>query len=95
MKKMIGTVVILLCTTLVFAAGEATKNQSGEQIVNEACGNCHSMDRICYNLDRERDYWIATVHRMIANGAPISTDQVEPVADFLVSVDAGSAPFCR
>jgi mono/diheme cytochrome c family protein len=80
---------IALMAALPAAADESAvtlKDGAGKQTVEANCLACHSLDYIPMNsvfLDRKG--WEATVTKMIkAMGAPIRSDDVPVIVDYLV-----------
>jgi len=51
------------------------------------CIACHSVERICRNVDRDGEFWTKTVKRMIANGAHIGPSQVPGLVALLANPD--------
>jgi hypothetical protein len=51
------------------------------------CLACHSVERICRNVDRDGEFWTKTVKRMIANGAHVGPDQVPELVALLANPD--------
>jgi len=59
----------------------------GEQLVNERCTVCHSIDRVDRKIasGADRATWEQTVDRMISNGAQLNADERTAVIDYLVA----------
>lgn len=58
------------------------KGSPGEQIVNRACGLCHSLDLIPSHYD-SRDAYEALVTRQIGYGAPVQENEIPVLVDYL------------
>ncbi|MBE0477447.1 MAG: hypothetical protein IBX62_10150 [Coriobacteriia bacterium] len=54
----------------------------GEELVNERCTPCHSLDRV-YAEDKDREGWTSTVDRMISLGAELDARERQVVIDYL------------
>ena len=54
----------------------------GEALMNEKCGGCHSLDQVL-NADYDAVGWAATIDRMIAKGADVSTEEAAAIAEYL------------
>ncbi|MFW6323752.1 MAG: hypothetical protein ACOC0U_01695 [Desulfovibrionales bacterium] len=91
MKKILFVVCLVCVLSLPVIAAE---NQ-GEKIVGDVCNTCHTYTRICANLGEDKDFWHATVSRMMTNGAPIEAEDIEPTAEYLAGLEPGSEPVCR
>ena len=51
------------------------------------CATCHTTERICLDLDKDGNFWNATVQRMIDKGAHIGPDQVPDLVALLSAPD--------
>jgi len=62
------------------------KEASGQQVVEDNCGSCHSLDYLRTNspfLDRKG--WQSEVTKMTnAFGAPVTPEDVKTIVDYLV-----------
>ena len=54
----------------------------GATLVQGGCGLCHGIDRVVATA-RPGQQWDAIVHRMVAIGAPLTTDQTSTVVSYL------------
>ena len=83
------TIAILAAVLALPAVADETqiklKQAPGVDKVESNCAACHSLDYIQMNsrfLDKAG--WTASINKMInAFGAPISKEDVEPIADYL------------
>jgi mono/diheme cytochrome c family protein len=57
---------------------------AGADLVANACGICHGMDRVVA-VARPGRQWQAIVHRMVAMGAPIDADQARQFISYLAA----------
>jgi cytochrome c5 len=80
---------LLLCaavasaTTAVFA-GQTTRPDKGEQILNGSCTTCHDLGPIQVQaLDRAG--WTGNVESMIQRGADVAKDDLPILIDYLVA----------
>jgi nitrate reductase beta subunit len=61
----------------------------------DKCVGCHPASRTCEVLDKQGDYWRATVDRMVKQwGALLSPDQAGDMAQWLANQKSGSEPVC-
>lgn len=100
MKLCIGIALSALAVIWLFASGpvkaqDGKGQRSGEEIVTMVCGDCHSLTRICYNLDKGEGFWSSTTRRMISNGAPLVPGEVDAVVGYLSGLEQGSPLVCR
>jgi len=56
--------------------------EKGPALLAELCTKCHGLDEIVH-LRQSREGWEETVYSMVARGAPIFTDEVVPIIDYL------------
>lgn len=76
-----GVSVQLPAGTGLFPAG------AGADMANAQCLMCHSADMVLYQPARTKDEWKATINKMrTAYGAPISADQIDPLAAYLAGL---------
>lgn len=100
MKFFWGIVLAALGAGCLLAAAPAVAQEekakrSGQEIVTTVCSDCHSPVRICYNLDKGKGFWEATTRRMVSNGAPMTSGEVDVVAGYLSGLEQGSPLVCR
>ncbi|MEZ7196369.1 hypothetical protein [Pseudodesulfovibrio karagichevae] len=74
---------LLLCCLLLAVPARAA--DPAPQI--KPCVACHSVERICRNVDKGDAFWTKTVKRMIANGAHVGPDQVPGLVALLANPD--------
>jgi hypothetical protein len=74
----------LLLSCLLLAA-PARAADPAPQI--KPCLACHSVERICRNVDKGGEFWTKTVKRMIAKGAHVGPDQVPGLVALLANPD--------
>lgn len=72
----------IIAVPIIQKQGVPAEDQ-GRQIVNNACGLCHSPDLIGNSHFGTVDEYVAMVNRMVGMGAPLSPSQVATVADYL------------
>jgi cytochrome c5 len=75
-------------------AGPTGAALSGEDLVNERCTTCHSLDRVNQAMaaGTSRAQWEQLVDQMIAFGAQLSPDERTAVIDYLSGSGATPAP---
>ena len=75
--------VTLPASTELFPAGE------GAAIANSQCVICHSADMVLTQPRRTQQQWVETINKMrTVYGAPVSSDQVDPLAAYFARVVA-------
>jgi hypothetical protein len=70
--------------------GPAGPDAATVNLVTNACGGCHSLDRV-KNKMADKDGWTTTVTRMKDKGAGLTDEQVPVVVEFLTRA-AGTIP---
>jgi cytochrome c2 len=79
---------ILLIGTLLVSCGTsaATSNPSldGQTLMMQTCGLCHSLDRVT-SAHKSMDQWTITVNRMVARGAPLTTQEQQTLIAYLAA----------
>ena len=93
MKKLVifavGSYSLLMVVSLVFAQVSAGK------LTAERCSACHDTARICDRLgSREPEVWQQTVERMRSNGAKLTDNDAQTVAEYLSTAKPGAKPLC-
>jgi hypothetical protein len=69
-----------------FPAGE------GVDIANSQCLICHSAGMVLHQPPLTHDQWLAEINKMrISYGAPIPTEQVEALANYLDSISGAKS----
>lgn len=64
--------------------------------VQTACSTCHSLQRVCKNLEnKSRDEWAATVNRMLDKEQVLQGPDVTDAINFLSSSKAGTPEICQ
>ena len=51
-------------------------------VLQEACSSCHGLNRL--ETSKNRSDWKDTVERMVANGADVKPEEMNPLVGFLV-----------
>ncbi len=63
----------------------ALPNGPGKAAVQRACGGtCHTLDTVT-SLRRDRQAWAVMVDNMVARGAVVKDDDVQPIVDYLAT----------
>ena len=60
----------------------ANPSNNGQQLVEERCSTCHSLERV-KSAKKSADDWGSTVERMVAKGAVLAESDQQPVIQFL------------
>jgi cytochrome c5 len=87
MKTLLAALAVVACTCPALAQEDdvTLKAGPGKDVVENACGACHSLSYIPMNspfLDQAK--WDATVKKMInAFGAVVEPDEVKTIVDYL------------
>ncbi len=90
MIVVVGLYTCLLLASLVFADAGAAK------LAAARCSACHSTDRICAQLGvRPAEVWRQTVQRMVSNGASLTENEAQTVAEYLATAKPGAKPLCQ
>lgn len=89
LRSVLAFLVLLALLTLPALAAD----MAGD--LKTACAGCHSLDMLCDNLGKDKDFWRETLVRMADLGSPLPGGGVAPVADYLVGLSKATAPFCR
>ncbi|WP_207259783.1 DUF4079 family protein [Desulfovibrio sp. Huiquan2017] len=58
------------------------------------CLSCHTVERICRNIDQGGEFWTSTVRRMIDKGAHVGPDQVPGLVRLLSGPNRAAALGC-
>ena len=66
------------------ASRNAPQPEKGEQILNESCVGCHDVRPIQVQA-LDPDGWTKMVNTMIEKGAPVTTDDIRIVVEYLVT----------
>jgi virginiamycin B lyase len=62
----------------------------GKELVQKACEMCHD-SRELYRVNFDRQDWDAAVHTMVGGGAPLNTEEIKVVVDYLANNFKGVA----
>ena len=90
MIVVVGLYTCLLLASLVLADAGAAK------LAAARCSACHSTDRICAQLGvRSAEVWRQTVQRMVSNGASLTENEAQTVAEYLATAKPGAKPLCQ
>jgi competence ComEA-like helix-hairpin-helix protein len=72
----------LLCICLTAAVDSGLPDGKGKDVVESACSDCHSLERIkAQRLDEEG--WNSLLHEMLENGAPINPNDMRVIVSYL------------
>jgi mono/diheme cytochrome c family protein len=66
------------------AAGGASNDAAGKQILETACSTCHGADAV-QSLHLDKTAWTDLVRNMIGNGAAVTDEQIPVLVDYLVN----------
>jgi len=61
----------------------AAAEDRGKTVLNAACGLCHAVDLMDGRKDADKETYRSIVDRMIAYGASVAPDQIDPLVDYL------------
>ena len=77
------TFLLLLVAAPVVAADPGLPDGKGKDVVENTCGDCHTLERVtAQHLNEEG--WIAIIREMIENGAPVNPNDMKVIVDYLV-----------
>lgn len=62
----------------------ALPDGSGKQLVETRCGLCHDLERVA-DVKRNTRQWPGIVANMVAQGAPITSEEAKTIADYLAA----------
>jgi competence ComEA-like helix-hairpin-helix protein len=72
----------LLFISLTGASDSGLPDGKGKDVVESACSDCHSLERIkAQRLDEEG--WNSVLHEMLENGAPINPNDMRVIVSYL------------
>jgi competence ComEA-like helix-hairpin-helix protein len=72
----------LLWVSLTAAVDSGLPDGKGKDVVESACSDCHSLERIkTQRLDEEG--WNSVLHEMLENGAPINANDMPVIVSYL------------
>jgi competence ComEA-like helix-hairpin-helix protein len=72
-----------LLISLATAVDSGLPAGKGKDVVENACSDCHSLERIkAQRLDEEG--WNGVIHQMLENGAPINPNDLRVIVGYLV-----------
>jgi len=73
----------LFLISLAAAVDSGLPAGKGKDVVESACSDCHSLERIkAQRLDEEG--WNGVIHQMLENGAPINPNDLRVIVSYLV-----------
>ncbi len=73
----------LFLVFLVAADDSVLPDGKGKDVVESACSDCHSLERIkAQRLNEEG--WNSVIHEMLENGAPINANDIRVIVSYLV-----------
>ncbi|HNY65070.1 MAG TPA: hypothetical protein PKM41_06495 [Deltaproteobacteria bacterium] len=91
----VGGLIVLAAGVASCARPQAQQSGSPSEIVMSACTACHDARKVCDNIGKkDRKAWQATVTRMVDKGADVSKENIPVIAEYLASLEPGSAPVC-
>jgi len=61
----------------------AAAEDRGKAVLNAACGSCHAPDAVESQKDADKETYRSIVNRMIAYGASVAPDQIDPLVEYL------------
>lgn len=61
-------------------------NEEGKALFEDKCSYCHSLDYPAIRGSRSYMAWKGTVKEMIENGAEVTDEEIEPIAEYLSQV---------
>jgi competence ComEA-like helix-hairpin-helix protein len=71
-----------LLISLAAADDSGLPDGKGKDVVESACSDCHSLERIkAQRLDEEG--WNSVIHEMLENGAPINANDMRVIVSYL------------
>jgi len=78
--------VVLIASQYVGAGNflEPVQELDGQEIFGRACVQCHGMRELQIQR-KSADLWRNTVYSMISRGAPLMTDEIEPLTAYLAA----------
>jgi competence ComEA-like helix-hairpin-helix protein len=71
-----------ILTAAAFADDVVLPDGKAKTTVENACGDCHGLDKIVDNPESS-EKWRATVNRMIRKGATLTDAEIDAVVDYL------------
>ncbi len=80
---------------ILFGCSIGGTTTSGKELTLKKCEQCHSHMITCSKLDKGKDYWEATVHRMAKKDMDLSKEQESSIVDYLNDLSPGSEPICN
>lgn len=82
MKKAWRWMFALLLLASILAACGGDSQPSGQQLLQERCTGCHSLDRV-RNLEHTREEWVDIVEWMETYGVELTDEEQEILVDYL------------
>ncbi|WP_319584512.1 DUF4079 family protein [uncultured Pseudodesulfovibrio sp.] len=84
-SKLLSGILAPLIFCWIMGGAPAIAAEPAPQI--KPCTACHSVERICLNVDRGSAFWTDTVKRMAANGAHVGPEQAPALVALLANPD--------
>jgi competence ComEA-like helix-hairpin-helix protein len=72
----------LILISLTAAADSGLPDGKGKEVVESACSDCHSLERIKAER-RDEEGWNSVIHEMLENGAPINPNDMRAIVSYL------------
>jgi competence ComEA-like helix-hairpin-helix protein len=72
----------LILISLTAAADSGLPDGKGKDVVESACSDCHSLERIKAER-RDEEGWNSVIHEMLENGAPINPNDMRVIVSYL------------
>jgi hypothetical protein len=82
LKKAWPWIVVLLLLASILAACGGDGQPSGEQLLQERCTGCHSLDQV-RNQELTREEWVDIVEWMKTYGVELTDEEQEILVDHL------------
>ena len=73
---------VLILISLTTAADSGLPDGKGKDVVESACSDCHSLERIKAER-RDEEGWNSVIHEMLENGAPINPNDMRVIVSYL------------
>jgi competence ComEA-like helix-hairpin-helix protein len=73
---------VLLLFIAASAIGSDLPDGKGKDVVETACSDCHSLERIKAER-RDEEGWNSVIHEMLENGAPINANDMPVIVAYL------------
>ena len=72
----------LILISLTATADSVLPDGKGKEVVESACSDCHSLERIKAER-RDEEGWNSVIHEMLENGAPINPNDMRVIVSYL------------